>query len=417
MIFKHLSEKATEFWMLTVVIIMYIALCAEADIYVPAFPQMVEYFSTTEDKIQLILSLNFMGLCVAGLVCGPLSDAFGRRKVLLTGLSGFVLTSLACFFSSHFEFMLIWRLLQGFFASVPMVIGLAVFLDRFSLEKASRMVGILNTFITGGMAGAPILGSYLTNNYGWRLNFGVISILAVLSLLGTYFFIEETLPQTKRTSFRLTSILKNYGVLLSSFKFMGYTLISLVPLVGLVVYVSNLSLIFINYLGVSADVYGYYQASTMIAFFVFSYLSSHMIQRKGLDYTKNLGGIILLIGTISLCITAIINPASGLFICMSMSLFAAGGALMLGIMGMKALDLFPEIKGASAALGTAIRQLLAAGLVMISQLTFDGTIIPTTIILSAYVLIAFIWYCLLQFSERSIMKKTLGSESQMEQHI
>lgn len=405
MIFKYLSDKATEFWMLTIVVIMYIALCAEADIYVPAFPQMVEYFSTTEDKIQLILSLNFIGLCIAGLVCGPLSDAFGRRKVLLTGLSCFTITSFGCLFTSNFEIMLIWRFFQGIFASVPMVIGLAVFLDRFSLEKASRMVGILNTFITGGMAGAPILGAYLANHYGWRLNFVMIALLAVLSLLGTYFFIAETLPKTKRTTFRVASILKNYGTLLSSFRFMGYTVISLVPLIGLVVYVSNLSLIFINHLGIPPDIYGYYQASTMIAFFVFSYLSNHMIHKKGMDYTKNLGGSVLLIGSIGLCLTAFLNPSSSFFICTSMCLFAAGGALMLGIFGMKALDLFPDIKGASAALSTAIRQLLAAGLVMISEFTFDGTIVPVAMILGTYVFIVFIWYFLLQILERPWMKK------------
>ena len=59
MFYKQLSEKTSATLMLAVVIIMYIAMCAEADIYVPAFPQMVDFFSTTEDKIQLILSVNF----------------------------------------------------------------------------------------------------------------------------------------------------------------------------------------------------------------------------------------------------------------------------------------------------------------------------------------------------------------------
>ena len=405
MLFKSLSAKTTEFCILAIVTLMYIAMCAEADIYVPAFPQMVDYFSTTEDKIQLILSINFIGLCIAGLITGPLSDAFGRRKVLLLGLFCFAASSIGCVLASDFNNMLMWRLLQGMAASVPMVVGLAVFLDRFSLEKASRLVGLLNTVITGGMAAAPIVGSYLANQYGWRLNFVVIMILAILSFLGTYLFIEETLPQEKRRPINVKQILQNYFKLLSSFTFLGYCVISLVPLVGLVLYISNLSLIFINHLKVSPEIYGYYQASTMIAFFSFSYLSNYMIKKKGMDYTKNVGGTMLLIGTALLLATALSMPSSSLWICVSMGFFAAGGALIVGIFGMKALDLFPDIKGTAASLSTAIRQLLAAGLVFLSEKLFDGSIVPVATILFAYVLIASVWYFWLQNNKSLIAKR------------
>ncbi len=396
MLFEKISEKTSAFLMLMVVAIMYIAMCAEADIYVPAFPQMVDFFSTTEDKIQLILSLNFIGLCIAGLVCGPLSDAFGRRKVLLAGLSLFTISSFACVFAAHFSTMLTWRIIQGMSASVPMVVGCAVFLDRFSLEKASRMIGILNSVITTAMSGAPILGAYLANHFNWRLNFVVIAILATLSFLGTFLFIEETLPKEKRKPLDLKSVLKDYLVLSTNFRFVGYNVIGLLPLIALVVYVSNLSLIFINHLNVSPDYYGYYQAITTIAFLIFSALSSPLIAKKGIDYTKHLGGLMIIVGSTILLITALYVPHSILWICLSMSVFAAGGALIIGIFGMKALDLFPEMKGTASAMNTAIRQLLAAGSVLISEITFDGTIVPVAVILFSYVCIALVWYLLLQ---------------------
>lgn len=72
-IFNKLSDKFYDLALLTLVTIMYIALCAEADMYVPAFPQMIKYFGVEENKIQLILSINFGGLCVSGLVTGPRS--------------------------------------------------------------------------------------------------------------------------------------------------------------------------------------------------------------------------------------------------------------------------------------------------------------------------------------------------------
>lgn len=389
---NKLSSRTSELCLLAIVILMYIAVCAEADIYVPAFPEMVQYFGTTEDKIQLILSLNFLGICVASLICGPLSDAFGRRKILLSGLLLFFVSSVACVFAESFNVMLFWRVIQGFSASIPMVLGCALFLDKYELNKASQLVGILNSVITAAMAGAPILGAWLTYHFHWRLNFVTIAIVVLLSLLGTFFFIEESLPEEKRKKFDMTAILKDYIALASSFKFVGYTLMALLPFIGIVVYISNLSLIFINHLNVPADTFAYYQATTMGTFVIFSALSSKLIAAKGIEFTKIAGSLGVLAGGIALLCTALFAPHSAALISLSMSLFAAGGSMVVGIFGMKAMALFPEMKGTSSSMMTAIRQFVAASLVFISEVTFDGSIVPVTMIIVGSVCMLGLWY-------------------------
>ena len=93
-LFKNFSEKSYLFILLSMVIIMYTCVCAEADIYVSAFPQMIKYFDVAENEIQLVLSINFLGLCLASLIAGPLSDSFGRRKVILYGLALLAISSI-----------------------------------------------------------------------------------------------------------------------------------------------------------------------------------------------------------------------------------------------------------------------------------------------------------------------------------
>lgn len=399
MLSKKLTERRLELTILSVITLMYIALCAEADMYVPAFPEMVKFFSTTEDKIQLILSLNFAGLCLASLVCGPLSDAFGRKKVLLTGLLLFFISSLGCTLAEDFATMLFWRFIQGMSASVPMVIGCAIFLDKYALEKASQLVGILNSVITAAMAGAPILGTWISSAFHWRGNFILITVLVGLCLIGSILFIDESLPVQNRKKFQALSIAKDYFTLICNFKFVGYNVIALLPFIVIVVYISNLSLILVNHMGVSLTDLGYYQASTMGTFVIFSYLSSRLIAQKGLDFTKNLGGLITTLGGTLLFLTAMINPNSIPLICISMALIAAGGSLMVGIFGMKALEIFPDMKGTSSAMSTAIRQLLASGLVLVSEFAFNGTIVPVATIIFGYVCVALIWYALIQRNE------------------
>lgn len=115
----------------------------------------------------------------------------------------------------------------------------------------------------------------------------------------------------------------------------------------------------------------------------------------------------LLSGGIGLLFTALYNPTSHILICIIMAIFAAGGSLVLGIYVMKALVLFPEIKGTASSMMTAIRQLLASSLIFLSELFFDGTIVPIAIIIFAYMIIATFWYIALMPTHSFSLRKSV----------
>jgi DHA1 family bicyclomycin/chloramphenicol resistance-like MFS transporter len=399
-IFNNLSTKFYDLSLLILVTIMYVALCAEADMYVPAFPQMIKFFGVAENKIQLILSINFGGLCISGLVTGPLSDCYGRRPVLIVGLLLFVISSVGCTLTDNFIWMLLWRLIQGAAASVPMVIGGATFFDKYSAEKAGQIVGVINSVISASMAGAPIIGAWISEAFNWRANFVIILVLAVISFFGTILFIEETLSIEKRKKFNLASISLDYIKLSRSLKFMSYTLIVNFPFTALVIYIANLSVILINHMHMDLITFSYYQASTMGTFIVFSLISIKLIGKKGLDYTKNLGGIFAIIGSIGIFSISLIDKNNIDIISISIAFIAAGGALMAGTFGMRALEIFPDMNGTSMAMMTSIRQLLASGLVILSQVLFDGTITPIANIIACYAIVSIICYIMVCYNDK-----------------
>lgn len=398
------SEKFYDIALITLVTIMYIGLCAEADIYVPAFPQMIKYFGVAENEIQLILSINFSGLCLAGLVIGPLSDSYGRRPVLLWGLALFAISSLFCLYAEDFRLMLFWRFAQGVGAAVPMVVGCATFMDKYSQEKAGQIIGIINSVISASMAGAPIAGAWISEYLGWRANFTVILILAVISALGTWLFIGETMPQEKRRIFNLSTIIKDYFRILRSLEFMTYSTLAISAFVCIVVYVANLSVIFVNHMHMTLTEFSYWQASTMGTFIIFSLISTKLISAKGINYAQNFGSALALIGVISMFCTAQIDHANVPMICLSMALVAAGGALFGGAYGVKAMSIFPEMNGAATAMMTAIRQLACAGFVALSELGFDGTIVPIARIIFGFGLFAALCYVAVKLKESKIVK-------------
>ena len=113
-----------------------------------------------------------------------------------------------------------------------------------------------------------------------------------------------------------------------------------------------------------------------------------------------------MIGGSSLFLIGLYAPTSAVLICLSMTVFAAGGALMVGVFGMKALELFPDIKGTASAMSIAMRQLLSFVLVILSEVMFDGTIKPVAIILFAYICIALLWYTVIEGKKQVVVVGT-----------
>lgn len=383
-------KKYSDLTLLSIIAVMYATVCMETDIYVPSFPDMKLFFSTTAVAIQQILSSNFIGICIGSLLFGPLSDSFGRKRVLLLGLCLFAAASCLCCIVTHFNGFLVCRFFQGIGAAAPMVITFAILLERYEAKKVAQLCGALNIFITGVMAAAPVLGSFLNIHFGWQANFQLIAILAIISLISSLFFVPETLPIKDRNIFSPASIIKNYGSVLTSFPYMAGSFICYLMFAGAMLFVANLSIIFIEYLGVSKESYPFYQASPAIAFAVFSLLSIWVIGRFDIDKTKHTGVIITLIGALLLFITAKINPNPTL-ICAAMVVYAIGITFSAPIYGMEAANVFPHMRGIATGMSNALRYIIIASIVGIGSSLFNGSIKPVAnlIVISASIIVLF----------------------------
>ncbi|MGI4851832.1 MAG: multidrug effflux MFS transporter [Janthinobacterium lividum] len=392
-VFKNFSTKTYDIILILLIALIYAATLAATDIYVPAFPNMITYFGVHENQIQLILSINFAGLCVTSLLIGPLSDSFGRRKIMVYSLLLFLISSGGCVIATSYKSMLIWRFIQGLSAAAPMIVGGAIIADRYTEQRAGQLIGMLNSVISASMAGAPILGAWITQVFNWRLNFVIVFLVALAIFLMAYLTLEETLPDVKRKKFRWVSFVHDHLKIFKNLRFVCYTIIVNFPFIAIVIYVANLSVIMINHLGFDLEQFSYYQASTMGVFIIFSLLSVKMIQAYGLDKTKDLGMWLTILGGFGLFLISCYDKTNINIICLSMASIAAGGALMAGPYGMKTLALFPDMKGTSMGVLTAFRQFSAAGLIILTEIFFDGTIVPIAIIIFVYALITLLcWY-------------------------
>ncbi|RTE10112.1 multidrug effflux MFS transporter [Paenibacillus whitsoniae] len=249
------------------------------DMYLPAFPQIVEQFGTTASLVQLSLTACLLGLGVGQLVMGSLSDVHGRRNPLLISMAIYVVASLACAFSPNIWTLIAFRLVQGFVASAGIVISRAIARDLFSGHELTKFFSLLLLVGNLGPLVAPVTGSGVLSLTSWVGVFIALSLLGIFLLASTKWGLKETLPVERRSPSNFMQQLRNYGSLLRDRTFTGYMLAQGIMIAGVFAYVSGTPFIYQNIYGVSPTVFALLFGSNGITLIIGSQLVGRMAHR------------------------------------------------------------------------------------------------------------------------------------------
>lgn len=360
----------------------FIAFSVETDVYVPCFPDMVNALGVGETSIQKVLSLNFLGICLSCFFSGPLSDSFGRKKVLSIGTGLFALASLICYLSNQFEIILLGRFIQGLGAGTILAVACTCIFDLYEPTKSGQLVSVLNAVVTVTMAFAPLVGVWLNAQFGWKSCFLFIFGLASITWIGVAFFLPETHPAPKRKPFRPAFILSDYIHLLKSRRFMLGSFVWSFMFTTLIVYTANVSLLFIGHLRTSEASFGFYQSITMTSFALFSLACSYLIGRFGGSKVRILGTILFFAGILGLLAVNYYAPTSPLLISAAMAIVAAGTGLAVVVYFTDSMVGVANA-GVAISLVQGLRLFLAAQLTDLSRILFDGSVGSITLVLAA----------------------------------
>ncbi len=162
------------------------------NIYLPSMAGMVTAFETTTGMVQLTMSLFLVSIAVSTILLGPLSDRFGRRPVVLWGLSLYVVSSLLCLLAPTIEALIAARILQALGGCTGIVLSRAIVRDLYERDKAASMIGYVTMGLAIGPMLAPVIGGLLDQFYGWRGGFYTMPILGIAVLLAAWFNLHET---------------------------------------------------------------------------------------------------------------------------------------------------------------------------------------------------------------------------------
>jgi len=359
-----------------IIILVFLTGSIETDIYLPAFPDMMDFFKTNEETIQNILSWNFLGICLSCPFYGPLSDSFGRRWSLLGALGLFLLGSIGTVFATSIEQMLLYRIFQGLGTGGCFTIGSAITFDVWQEKKAVKVVNITNYIIPIAMAGAPILGGYLNQMYGFRSNFIAIALCALASFILCVSLLEETHPVEKRKPFDVPSIMGDFFTALRCWGFWAPTLMICCSFAGYLTYVSNISILFVNHMDIDVRIFPLYQTTILLGFVSASLLANRLIDAWGIQTVKKRGLILSFVGGIGFVVSSLFTANSPNIFQIWMTIFAFGAGWMVGPFFVEGMESLPEIKGVVGSLMTSFRLAFTAIMINLTGRYFDGTVYP-----------------------------------------
>lgn len=237
------------------------------DIYVPSMPSMAREFGVPAARIQESLSLNLISFGLAHLLVGPLTDAIGRRIVLLGGLTLFIAASLLAANAENDTMFIVARLIQGAAAAAPSVTVIVLIRELFDDAKALTMMGIYAGLMGTMPAIGPILGGLLHEHYGWHAGFIVVAGVGTAALLSGALFIREAGGRA-RSRISPRSVAITYGRLLGNPPFLTCAAIGGLMFAGLYAFVTAAPFALIEERGITPAAYGFYQGLAVTGYLV-----------------------------------------------------------------------------------------------------------------------------------------------------
>jgi DHA1 family bicyclomycin/chloramphenicol resistance-like MFS transporter len=209
------------------------------DTFFPAFHAMEKALDVDAWHLQQVLTAYMLPFAFASLVHGPLSDAIGRRRVMIGGMALYTLGSVACMAAQNYESLIAARVLQGLTAGVGMVIGRAVIRDLYEGPRAQHLMSMTTMIFSIAPAIAPVIGGWVHVAFGWRAVFAVMVICGIVFTTSAWWRLPETLAPAARIPFSARNLASMSWTVLRHPEFLMLALAAAVNFASLACYIGS----------------------------------------------------------------------------------------------------------------------------------------------------------------------------------
>ncbi|MCD9033832.1 multidrug effflux MFS transporter [Luteimonas sp. Y-2-2-4F] len=321
------------------------------DTIFPAFAQIAGDFGADRVAMQQTISVYLIAYALMSVVHGPLSDAIGRRAVILAGLAVFTLASVGCALSTDLRTLLAFRALQGLSAGVGLIVGRAVIRDLFQGDDAQRLMSQVSMIFGVAPAVAPIIGGWILGWQRWPAIFWFLVAFSVALLLATWRWLPETHPREARVRSSPRRLLADYAAIFANPRFQRLAAAGAFNFSALFLYIASAPAFVMDILGLGERGFGWFFVPTIGGMMLGAWLSGRAAGRIS-------GTRLVDIGFACSGVAIAANVAYNLAVAqpqlpwavLPMMLNAFGIALVFPIVTLAILDMYPRQRGSASSL-------------------------------------------------------------------
>lgn len=348
------------------------------DAMLPALPNIGQDLGlTTANDQQLVISALFLGLGVAQLVYGPLSDSIGRKPAIHSGYAIFVIGCLMSIYATTFEVMLVGRVLQGIGAAGPRIVCVALVRDQYEGREMARIMSFVMGVFILVPALAPAMGQGVIMISNWRAIFVAFLVMAFVAWLWFAKRQPETLPPERRVRFSFFVIWSGVRETFSNRIAFGYILVSGLVFGALVGYLSSAQQMFAVIYGIT-ELFPAYFAVLALALGLASVINGRLVVRYGMRLLSSYAVIALTVVSAAFLLYVILIgglPALWLNMAYFIVTFLCFG-MLFGNINALAMEPLGHIAGVGAAVVGSMSTIISVPLGTVMGQMFDGTVLP-----------------------------------------
>jgi len=319
------------------------------DTYLPSFPDIGREFAASPVALQQTLSLYLLSFATMMLVYGPLSDAFGRKAVILVSIALYVVSSIGCALAPSIGWLLVMRVGQGLSASGALVVGRAIIRDAFAGAVAQRVMSQVMLIFALAPAVAPVIGGWLHDAFGWRSVFWFMMLLGFAVWLWVAFFLPETLPPVGRQSGHPRIIAASYLRTFTTARFMILIAVIALNFGGFFLYIADSPDVMYRHLHYGANDFWRLFVPLVGGLMFGAFISGRMAGRFTHEQAVTAGFGLMLTAAVTNLGLAFWLTHTPWTIIAPVVMYATGMSLALPNLSLLALEVFPTHRGLASA--------------------------------------------------------------------
>ncbi|MDR3300350.1 MAG: multidrug effflux MFS transporter [Candidatus Accumulibacter sp.] len=318
------------------------------DTYLPAVHDIADTFHASAAEVQQTLTSYLFMFSIMSLWYGAISDALGRRKIILVTLALYTLSSLGCALAASIGDLWLLRGLQGFAACASVVVGRAIIRDVFHGAQAQRIMSHTAMLFAVAPTLAPVVGGQLQNLFGWRSIFVLMVLLGIALSASCWKWLPETLPVARRQSLRPVYLGKTYWKVLTSPIFMAACGSTAFSFAGYLLYIMSAPMFLMRHLGVAETGFLWLFGPGMLGLLIGAWWSGRLAGKLSPQRTILRGYQLMGLAVLGNLALNLLAPPSLPWAVLHILLYNIGNSLAMPSLTLLALDEFPEQRGMAA---------------------------------------------------------------------